>query len=72
MKRPTSFTKWLETRPQDFIDRIEAGEAGNKENPMIAARLAFEAGIRAGKILACQVLVETVFGTAIKFTEFEE
>lgn len=70
--RPTTFHGWLETQPKDFLDRIEAGEAGNKQNPMIAARLAFEAGVRAGKILASERLIETVFGTKIEYTEFSE
>lgn len=72
MRRPTTFTKWLETNPKDFLDRIEAGEAGNKQNPMIAARLAFEAGSRDGKILASERLIEIVFGTDIQYTEFSE
>lgn len=70
MSRATTFIKWIETNPKEFIDRIEAGEAGNKQNPMIAARLAFDAGIRAGKILASERLIETVFGTELEHTEF--
>jgi len=71
-ERPTTFVEWYETGPKEFIERIEAGESGNKQNPMIAARIAFDAGKRAGLVIAAHRLIETVFATKLEFTEFEQ
>jgi hypothetical protein len=57
---PTSFHEWYETKPYYFMERIEAGEAGNKNNPIIAAKYAFEAGIQAGLELASQHLASVL------------
>lgn len=69
--RPTTFIEWLETQPKEFLLRIEAGELGNKQNPMIAARIAFDAGKRAGLTIASHRLIEVVFDAKLEFTEFE-
>lgn len=70
--RPTEFTDWLATKPKEFLDRIDAGEAGNKQNPMIAARMAFDAGKRAGLTIAAHRLIEVVFDAKLEFTEFRQ
>lgn len=59
----SDFTAWQESNDPDaheFLRRMEKGEKGNPENPWIAARLAFEAGVKAGKDLAAERLAKLV------------
>lgn len=72
MKQLTTFSEWLDTKPKEFLDRIDAGEAGNKQNPMIAARMAFDAGKRAGLTIAAHRLIEVVVDAKLGFTEFRQ
>jgi len=63
MKTPPHFIEWFESNDpdaQEFCRRMKHGEAGNPENPWIAARMAFEAGIKAGKDAAADRLAELV------------
>lgn len=69
-KRVVTFHEWLATDPKEFQDRMAAGEAGNRNNPMIAARIAFDAGLRAGLTIAAHRQIETIFGTKLEHTEF--
>jgi hypothetical protein len=57
---PKTFIDWVETNPREFNERIEAGEKGNRQNPMIAARMAFNAGIHAGLAIAARRMAEVV------------
>lgn len=57
------FIAWQDSNDRDaheFLRRMKAGEAGNPENPWIAARLAFEAGVKAGKEIAIVKLAAVV------------
>ena len=64
---PIDFAGWLATEPQEFLLRITNGEKGNPANPILAAELAFEAGIKAGYVLATQRLIETIWGQKWEF-----
>ena len=58
---PVTFHAWLATEPEDWKERRNAGEAGNKENPVFMSMYAFNAGIQAGLELASRRLKETIF-----------
>lgn len=48
---------WIESpEAEEFRERIKAGEKGNRNNPMAASRIAFEAGRRRGKAEAADKL----------------
>jgi len=69
MPEATTFQQWIETKPRDFWERIDAGEKGNRENPMIASRLAFDAGVQAGLVIATRRLAELVLNRKIDWSE---
>jgi hypothetical protein len=68
MKTPTTFYEWCDTEPKEFLERMEAGETGNRENPWIAARYAFEAGVRAGEEIAARRLTEVILNRKIDWS----
>jgi hypothetical protein len=56
-----TFPDWAESDLYDakkFRERIEAGEQGNPYNPMMAARMAYEAGIAEGRRLAAEAIAK--------------
>ena len=58
-----------ETRDGRKTKRIDAGEKGNRENPMIASRIAFDAGVQAGLVIATRRLAELVLNRKIDWNE---
>lgn len=62
---PVTFESWLKTNPKDWNDRREAGEAGNKQNPIFMSRYAFDAGVHAGLEIASRRLKEVILDRKI-------
>ena len=57
------FYEWRESdchEAEMFRMRIKAGETGNSNNPMMAAKRAYAAGIKEGKRLAAERLIKLV------------
>lgn len=58
-----TFEEWAESNdyyPNQFRERLEAGEKGNKLNPWLAANLAYKAGINEGKRLASERIAKLI------------
>jgi hypothetical protein len=56
-----TFHEWEESASPEakrFRERIEAEEQGNPYNPMLAARMAYEAGIAEGRRLAADAIAK--------------
>jgi hypothetical protein len=57
------FYEWSESNnyyAKSYRKRIKAGEKGNKSNPIMAAKIAYKAGIDEGKRLAAEKLKNIV------------
>jgi hypothetical protein len=56
-----TFYEWAESNSYEaskYRERLEAGERGNPENPVISAWLAYEAGIIEGRRLAAEAIAK--------------
>ena len=63
MEVSVDFHDWQNSDLHDacqYRERIKFGEKGNKSNPIIAARITYDAGIREGKRLALEKIAKII------------
>lgn len=68
IQKEPKWSEWINSESLDssaqWRSRIEAGETGNKSNPIIASHEAFDAGVRRGRyeaICALAKLIESFY-----------